>query len=150
MLIRRIAASACALSLFVPAAAFALPASDPPAAKQQPAVVAYGDTKYDLQNQQDLSAPIGDTKSDLKPATPAAPSVRTDVDRVGSLSAEQLAAAYGTAKPAAPAAPSFASHDDNTNGWQIAAWAEGAVLAAFALGSAVLISGRMRSRRLSS
>jgi hypothetical protein len=121
MLVRRIAASACALSLFVPAAAFAVPAVDPPAAKQQPAVVTYGDTKYDLQNQQDLSAPIGDTKNDLKPVVPTT-----------------------------PAAPSFASHDDNTNGWQIAAWAEGAVLAAFALGSAVLIGGRTRSRRLSS
>ena len=76
--------------------------------------------------------------------------MQTHVDRVGSLSAEQLTAAYGTTKPATPAAPSFASHDDNTNGWQIAAWAEAAVLAAIALGSAVLISGRTRSRRLSS
>lgn len=147
MFVRRIAASACALSLIIPAAAVAVPIHDPAAPKQQPAAVAYGDTKYDLQNQQDLSAPIGDTKSDLKPATPSA---QTDVDRVGSLSAEQLAAAYGTTKPAAPAAPSFASHDDNTNGWQIATWAEAGVLAALALGSAVLISGRTRSRRLSS
>jgi hypothetical protein len=147
MFVRRIAAGACALSLIIPAAAVAVPIYDPVAPKEQPAVVAYGDTKYDLQNQQDLSAPIGDTKSDLKPATPSA---QTDVDRVGSLSAEQLAAAYGTTKPAAPAAPSFASHDDNTNGWQIAAWAEAAVLAALAVGSVVLISGRTRSRRLSS
>jgi len=148
MLIRRIAASACALSLVIPGAAFAVPATDPPASGQQP-TVAYGDTKYDLQNQS-LSGATGDTKGDLKPATPAAPSVQTDVDRIGSLSAEQLAAAYGTTKPAAPAAPSFASHDDNTNGWQIAAWAEAGVLAALALGYAVLISGRTRSRRLSS
>lgn len=146
MFVRRIAASACALSLIIPAAAVAVPIHDPVAPKQQPAAVAYGDTKYDLQNQQDLSAPIGDTKSDLKPAT----NVQTHVDRVGSLSAEQLTAAYGTTKPATPAAPSFASHDDNTNGWQIATWAEAAVLAAIALGSAFLISGRTRSRRLSS
>jgi hypothetical protein len=120
MFVRRIAAGACALSLVIPAAALAVPVQDPPAAKQQPAVVTYGDTKYDLQNQQDLSAPVGDTKSDLKPATPTAP------------------------------APPFASHDDNTNGWQIATWAEAGVLAALALGSAVLISGRTRSRRLGS
>ena len=150
---RRIIPGLCVLALAVPATAVAQPAHDPPAAKSGP--VAYGDTKYDLQNQQDLSAVTvstvtGDTKSDLKPATPIPPSARTDVDRIGSLSAEQLAAAYGTTKPAAPAAPSFASHDDNTNGWQIAAWAEAAVLAAFALGSAVLVSGRTRSRRLSS
>jgi hypothetical protein len=147
--IRRIAASACALSLVIPAAALAVPIHDPVAPKQQPAVVAYGDTKYDLQNQQDLSAPIGDTKSDLKPTTAAVPSARTDVDRIASLSAEQLAAAYGTTRPAAPATASFATHD-TTNGWQIAAWAEAAVLAAFVLGSAVVIGGRTRSRRLGS
>jgi hypothetical protein len=129
MLVRRIAASACALSLVIPAAALAVQAQDPPAAKQQPAVVTYGDTKYDLQNQQDLSTAAGDTaagdtKNDLRPATPAV-----------------------QVPPAAP--KSFASHD-TTNGWQIAAWAEAAVLAALALGSAVLISGRTRSRRLSS
>ena len=121
MFVRRIAASACALSLIIPAAAVAVPIHDPAAPKQPPAVVAYGDTKYDLQNQQDLSAPIGDTKSDLKPV-------------VGST----------------PAAQSFAKHDDSSNGWQIAAWAEAAVLAALAVGSVVLISGRTRSRRLSS
>ena len=125
MFVRRIAASACALSLIIPAAAVAVPIHDPVAPKQQPAAVAYGDTKYDLQNQQDLSAPIGDTKSDLKPATPAV-----------------------QVTPAAP--KSFVSHDDG-NGWQIAAWAEAAVLAALAVGSVVLISGRRtRSRRRSS
>ena len=116
---RRIIPGLCVLALAVPATAVAQPAHDPPAAKAGP--VAYGDTKYDLQNQQDLSAPIGDTKSDLKPVVPTT-----------------------------PAAPSFAKHDDNSNGWQIAAWAEAAVLAALAVGSVVLISGRTRSRRLSS
>lgn len=124
MFVRRIAASACALSLIIPAAAVAVPVHNPVAPQQQPAAVAYGDTKYDLQNQQDLSAPIGDTKSDLKPATPAA----------------QVTSA---------APKSFASQD-NGNGWQIAAWAEAAVLAALAVGCVVLISGRKRSRRLNS
>ena len=124
MFIRRIAASACALSLIIPAAAVAVPIQEPVAPKQQSAAVAYGDTKYDLQNQQDLSAPIGDTKSDLTPVTPAV-----------------------QVTPAAP--KSFASHDTG-NGWQIAAWAEAAVLAALVVGSVVLISGRTRSRRLSS
>lgn len=124
MFVRRIAASACALSLIIPAAAVAVPIHNPVAPKQQPAAVAYGDTKYDLQNQQDLSAPIGDTKSDLKPATPAV-----------------------QVTPAAP--KSFVSHD-NGNGWQIAAWAEAAVLAALAVGCVALISGRTRSRRLNS
>ena len=118
MLVRRIAASACALSLVIPGAALAMTPHDQPANGQGPAVVTYGDTKYDLQNQQDLSSPVGDTKNDLTPATPAVSPI-----------------------PAAPR--QFASHDDTTNGWQIAAWAEAAALAA-----AVLISGRSRSRRL--
>jgi hypothetical protein len=127
MLVRRIAAGACALSFIIPAGALAVPIQDPVAPKHQPAVVSHGDTKYDLQNQQDVSAG----------------------DRVGSLSAKQLLAGYGATKPATPATPAFASHDDS-NGWEIAAWAEGAVLAALAVGCVVLISGRTRSRRLSS
>jgi hypothetical protein len=116
MSIRRLAASAaCALSLAVPAAALAVPIQDPVAPKQQPAVVAYGDTKYDLQNQQDLSAPIGDTKSDLKPVVPTT-----------------------------PAAPSFAKHDDNTNGWQIAALAEAGLLAVALLGVGAAMTSRSR------
>src|SRR4051794_21508993 len=77
MFIRRLAASAaCALSLAVPAAALAVPVQDPSTSAQPPTVV-YGDANYDLQNQQDLSAVTvsgvtGDTKSDLKPATPSA------------------------------------------------------------------------------
>ena len=103
-----------------PGRRLAVPAHDPLRHRGSRRVV-YGDTKYDLQNQQELAAPVGDTKSDLKPAT----NVQTHVDRVGSLSAEQLTAAYGTTKPATPAAPSSASHDDNTNGWQIAALGRG-------------------------
>jgi hypothetical protein len=169
---RRIIPGLCALALAVPAAAAAQPADNPPAVQSVPvayggpavqtAPVAYGDTKYDLQNQQDLKAATGvtayeqaisgDTQGNLpraiaptndKPATPV-----TDVDRVGSLSAEQLAAAYGTTKPATPASAPTASHDDTTNGWQIAALVQAALLAACALGAAVVISGRARSRRL--
>jgi hypothetical protein len=154
MLIRRIAASACALALLVPAAASARPGFDPPVAYGGPSVantggVTYGDTKYDLQNQQDLKA--------------AKPSY---ADRVGSLSAEQLAAAYGTSKPApapfaygataphakfvaATTAPvGTASTSDDTDGWQIAALAEAGLLAAFAFGGVVLVRARRRAPRL--
>jgi hypothetical protein len=154
MLIRRIAASACALALVVPAAALARPADDQPVAFGGPSVaktggVSYGDTKYDLQNQQDQKA--------------AKPSY---ADRVGSLSTEQLAAAYGTTKPTAPAeafaygatAPNarfvpataaskgVASHGDDTDGWQIAALSEAGLLAALALGSVALLRARRRTR----
>ena len=159
MLTRRIAASACALALVVPAAASARPADDQPVAFGGSSVaktggVTYGDTKYDLHNQQDLKA--------AKPAY---------ADRVGSLSAEQLAAAYGTTKPTAPAqqfataygaatpnarfvpataaSVGSASDGDGTDGWQIAALSEAGLLAAFALGSAVVVRARRRAPRLS-
>jgi hypothetical protein len=155
MLTRRIAASACALALLVPAAASARPATDPPAAFGGPTVdqtggVTYGDTKYDLQNQQDLKT--------------AKPSY---ADRVGSLSKEQLAAAYGTTKPApapfaygatapnakfvpATTAPvAKASAGDDTDGWQIAALAEAGLLAALGLGTAAIVRARRRAPSLS-
>jgi ABC-type oligopeptide transport system substrate-binding subunit len=135
MLIRRLTACACALALAVPAVASAQPANDPPTKTSDHVV--YGDTKYDLQNTQELG-PKGDTKSDVKPAY---------VDRVGSLSAAQLAAAYGTTPKPTPVASSSAqsSDDGGTNGWQIAAIAEAGLLAAIALGSAALV-GRRRPR----
>ena len=91
----------------------------------------YGDTKYDLQNQQDQAgttayhAISGDTKGDLPRAiaptgTPAAT----------------------PATPTTPVSAPTASNDDSTNGWQIAAIAEAAVLAAFALGAAALVARR--------
>jgi hypothetical protein len=149
MLHPRITAGACALCLVVPAAAAASPAQDPPAAKPGP--VTYGDTRYDLQNQQDLNAPAGQAR----------------VDRVGSLTPAQLAAAYGTTKPAAPAqaatgarldhrglkhvtvvaTPAKAaaiSDGDDTNGWRIAAVAEAGLLAAFAIGGAAVVTTRQR------
>jgi hypothetical protein len=137
MFTRRIMACACALALAVPAAAGARAGFDPPIKTQH---VAYGDTKYDLQNQRDLGSPAvkGDTKNDVKPAY---------VDRVGSLTAAQLTAAYGTThEPTPVASSSTKSTDDGTDGWQIAAVAEAGLLAAFALGAATFV-GRMRPRR---
>jgi hypothetical protein len=70
------------------------------------------------------------------------------LDRIGSLTAEQLAAAYGTTKPAAATHASSASADDGTNGWRIAAVTEAALLAALALGSALIVSARRRAPRM--
>jgi hypothetical protein len=136
---RRIIACACALALAVPAVASARPGFEAPV----PATshVVSGDTKYDLQNTQDLAPKgvTGDTKSDVKPA---------HLDRVGSLTAAQLAAAYGTTHPKTTpvASPSVNSSDDGTDGWRIAAVAEAGLLAAFILGAATFV-GRMRPRR---
>lgn len=153
---RRIIPGLCALALAVPATALAQPAHDPPSQATGGGVV-YGDTKYDLQNQQDQKSPAGtayeqaisgDTKGNLPRAIAPAPSDTpgapvTDVDRVGSLTPAQLAAAYGTTKPTVtPVSAPTASNDDPTNGWQIAALAEAGVLAAFALGAAAFVASR--------
>jgi hypothetical protein len=158
MLSRRIAAGACALCLAVPAVAGAQPAHDPSPAKSGP--VTYGDTKYDLQNGQDLAgdtkgdlsvaqqydrAIAGDTKGNLPRSIAPAPAAKPSyADRVGSLTPEQLAAAYGTTKPATPAHAPAVANDHGTNGWRLAAVIEAALLAAFAIGAAVLLSGRVR------
>jgi hypothetical protein len=166
MLTRRILACACALALAIPAAAGARAGFDPPPTTHH---TVYGDTKYDLQNQQDMGSLKGDTKNDIKPSY---------ADRVGSLSPAQLAAAYGTIQPkgtpiaSAPDVSSrhivvaagkgvggrvvavnlhkhhgsaLASSDEGVNGWQLAAVIEAALLAAIALGAAVFVA-RMRPR----
>ena len=165
---RRIIPGLCALALAVPATAVAQPADNPPAMQSMPvayggpavqsAPVAYGDTKYDLQNQQDQKSPVGvtgyekaisgDTKGNLPraiaPATGKPDNRVSYADRVGSLTPEQLAAAYGTTTPKNAAPVQTAAPDDDTNGWQIAAWIEGAVIAALAIGAAVFFVGRQR------
>jgi hypothetical protein len=153
---RRIIPVLCALVVaVVPATALAQPAQDPSPAADHTGVV-YGDTKYDLQNQQDQKSPVGvsgyekaisgDTKGNLPRAiapSTAKPDNRVSyVDRVGSLTSQQLAAAYGTTMPKNAAPVQTAAPDDDTNGWQIAAWIEGAVIAALAIGAAVFFVAR--------
>ena len=149
---RRIIPILCALVVaVVPATALAQPMQDPSPAPKQTGVI-YGDTKYDLQNQQDQgvaaynAAISGDTKGNLPRAIAPAgtkPDNRVSyADRVGSLSARQLAAAYGTTKPTNVGPVQTAAPDDDTNGWQIAAWVEAAVLASIAIGAAVFFVGR--------
>jgi hypothetical protein len=131
---RRLIPVLCALAVaVVPATALAQPAQDPsPAATA--GGVAYGDTKYDLQNQSDLKSPAGvsayeqaisgDTKGDLPRAI-----------------APTGAPAATPAQPTTPVSTPTAS-DDTTNGWQIAALGEAAVLVAFALGGVALVARR--------
>ena len=129
---RRIIPVLCALAVaVVPATALAQPAQDPSPVVTRGGVV-YGDTKYDLQNQQDQAgttayeqAISGDTKGDLPRAI-----------------APTGAPAATPATPTTPVSAPTASNDDSTNGWQIAAIAEAAALAAFALGAAALLARR--------
>jgi hypothetical protein len=147
MITRRIVACACALALAVPAAAGARAGFDPPT--KTSAHVVYGDTKYDLQNQQNLGV-TGDTKDDLASPTGngrvVVPAGKNS-DATASPTDKQLAAAYGgRLHPAHVGSPAVASADDGTDGWRIAAVAEAGLLAAFVLGAATFV-GRMRPRR---
>jgi hypothetical protein len=105
MLTRRLVACACALALAVPAAAGARAGFDPPQTTHH---TVYGDTQYDLQNQQDQGSPTGDPADVYVPPTNTTVASKGDTkndvapsyaDRIGSLSPAQLAAAYGTDQP---------------------------------------------------
>jgi hypothetical protein len=113
MLTRRLVASACALCLAVPAAAGAKDVRYVGHAHHA-VLVATGDTKSDLPG---ATVPPGDTKDDL-PSTPAS---------------------HNTA--IAPRATTAGTHDA-ANGWRLAAVIEGGLLAAFATGAAVFMTGR--------
>jgi hypothetical protein len=136
MLIRRIAASACALCLAVPAVAAAK--DDVGHAHQAAAVLAVGDTKGDLHGA--VSAvPPADTKGDLHGAVSAVPPGDTKDDLPGSVASP---ATHNTAVAPRVTPQPTASTDDATNGWRLAAVIEGGLLAAFAIGAAVFMTGR--------
>ena len=136
MLIRRIVASACALCLAVPAVATAKDVRYVGHVHHTAALVAVGDTKDDLPGSVP-AVPAGDTKGDLTGAVAAIPPGDTKGDLPGS-----VAPTHNTAvAPRATSQPT-ASTDDATNGWRLAAVIEGGLLAAFAIGAAVLVTGR--------
>ena len=122
MLIRRIAASACALCLAVPAVATAKDVRYVGHAHHATAVLAVGDTKGDLSGAAS-AVPPGDTKDDL-PGTVASP------------------ATHNTAVAPRVTSQSTASTDDATNGWRLAAVIEAGLLAALAIGATVFMTGR--------
>jgi hypothetical protein len=121
MLTPRIAASICALCLVGPAAAGAVPASDPPGSHLRhpipAAAIVAGDTKSDLQNPV-LTGSRGDSGMHSAP--------------------------HALGPATAPTAVPSGSDDNGTNGWEIAAIAEAAVVAACAAAAAFLVSGRRR------
>ena len=122
MLIRRLAASACALCLAVPAVATAKDVRYVGHAHHATAVLAVGDTKGDLSGAAS-AVPPGDTKGDL-PGTVASPATHNSA-----------VAPRVTSQPTA-------STDDATNGWRLAAVIEAGLLAALAIGAAVFMTGR--------
>ena len=138
MLIRRIAASACALCLAVPAVATAKDVRYVGHAHHATAVLAVGDTKGDLHGA--VSAvPPADTKGDLHGAVSAVPPGDTKGDLHGTVASP---ATHNTAVAPRVTSQSTASTDDATNGWRLAAVIEAGLLAALAIGAAVFMTGR--------
>jgi hypothetical protein len=130
---RRLIPVLCALAVVVvPATALAQPAQDPSPAPTHGGVV-YGDTKYDLQNQSDQRSPTGVSAYDQA----------ISGDTKGNLPRAIAPTGTPAATPAQPTTRvSTPTASDTTNGWQIAALGEAAVLVALALGAAALVARR--------
>jgi hypothetical protein len=145
MFTRRIVASICALCLAVPAVAGAKDVRYVGHAHHA-VVVATGDTKNDLTGAVAV-VPPGDTKTDL-----TAVAVVPAGDTKGDLPGAVPAVAPGDTKDDLPSTPAShntavaphatASTHDATNGWRVAAVIEAGLLAAFAIGAAVFMTGR--------
>jgi hypothetical protein len=124
---RSILAGACALCLAVPVAAGAKPGGPVFVGHIHHAapafVLATGDTKNDLHVIAHQQGITGDTKSDLPGATTPAPG-----------------------PTATPVTTTPAAAETSDDGWQIAALAEGGLLAIVAVGAAATLTARSRRR----
>ena len=130
-LTRRIATSVCTLCLVIPAAAGASSATNPTKAEGPYGIVAAGSPSAVK-----AEGPYG--------SVPAGP--RSAVKAKGP---------YGITAPPAPQNTTgasvqalSASPGDGTDGWRIAAFSEGALLAGLALAFALLLPGRRRGPRM--
>jgi hypothetical protein len=137
MLTRRIAASACALCLAVPAFAAAKPVH-----QHAVPVVAAGDTKDDLHVDANQQAIAGDTKDDLH--------VDANQQAIVGDTKSDLPRAITHAPPATKpvilprggTVNRTVAGDGSTDGWQIAALLEGGLLAALAIAAGASVAGR--------
>jgi hypothetical protein len=153
MLTRRIATSACALCLIVPALAGAQPIHDPLAAtptSPQGTARAIGPSgATTLTSPQGTARAIGPSGA----TTPTSPQSTAMV--MGPSGATTPTSPHSTAMVMGPsgtvkASPRAAivSDGESTNGWRIAAVSEAALLAALALGSALIVRDRRAAPRM--
>lgn len=149
MVTRRIALTTCVLCLAVPGVAGAQPIHDSPGGRADRVLhrasldtETPGDAYSQLSHAEALDA-MGRQRDHSDNA-----SDKAHVDRVGSLTAEQIIAAYGSTKPAPATHATIASANHDTDGWRIAAITEAALLAALALASALIARARRRAPRM--
>jgi hypothetical protein len=133
VLTRRIVISACALCLAIPTAASASAATDPPKAKGPYGIT----TTTDPHNIVKAKGPYGITSA-------------TDPHNIVKAKGPYgITVATGSqSTTTATAHPADATGGDGMNDWRTAAISEAALLAALALGSALLLPARRRAPRL--
>jgi hypothetical protein len=150
MLTRRIATSACALCLAVPAAAGAQPIHDPAAGHADHVVHGGSLDRIGSLTAKQLAAAYGTTKSaGLRGTTMMAMGPSGTTKATGPQGTTMMAMGpSGTTKATAPARVTVASDGDGTNGWRIAAGSEAALLGALALGSALILRARRSAPRM--
>jgi hypothetical protein len=150
---RRIAASACALCLIVPALAGAQPIHDPPAAtptspQSTARVMGPSGTTNPTspRSTAGLMGPSGTTNPTSPRSTAELMGPSGTTNPTSPRSTAGLMGPSGTTKAAAHAA--VASDGDATDGWRIAAVSEAALFAALALGSALILRARRAAPRM--
>jgi hypothetical protein len=135
MLTRRIATSACALCLIVPALAGAQPIHDVPAA-----------TPTNPQSTAGVMGPSGTTNPTSPRNTAGVMGPSGTTNPTSPRNTAGVMGPSGTTKAAARAA--VASDSDGTDGWRTAAVSEAALFAALALGAALILRARRAAPRM--
>ena len=165
MITRRIVISACALSLAIPAAAGASPATDPPKANSPDGITSttypklvkakgpYGMTPATHPKLVKAKGPYGTTVATypnlVKAKGPYGTAVATYPNLVEAKGPSGMTVATSTQHTTgATAHPAGATGRDAATSWRTAAVSEAALLAALALGSALLLLARRRPPRL--
>jgi hypothetical protein len=156
MLTRRIATTLCALCFAAPAAAGASPAQDAPVGGSAPTVHATTKAKGPygiapataLQDTTKAKGPYGIAPATGPQDTTKAKGTYGIAPATGPQDTTKAKGPYGIAPATGPAHATVASHGGDTNDWRTAALSEGALLAAFALGSALLLQTRRSAPRM--
>jgi hypothetical protein len=138
MLTRRIATTVCALCFAVPAAAGASPAQDAPVGGSGPTVHATAKAK----------GPYGIAPATALQDTAKAKGPYGVAPATGLQDITKAKGPYGVASATVSARSTVAAHGDDTNDWRTAALSEAALLAALALGSALLLQTRRSAPRM--
>jgi hypothetical protein len=164
MLTRRIVISACALSLAIPAAAGASPATDPPKANNPDGITSttypklvkakgpYGMTPATHPKLIKAKGPYGTTPATypklVKAKGPSGTTAATYPNLVEAKGPYGMTVATSTQPTTGATTHPAGASSRAANSWRTAAYSEAALLAALALGASLLLLARRRPPRL--